>query len=284
MSHDLVYHRTTPQAVGEIMILGTGSATGPLLLNAGNVSRQPTPSPDGSRVAFYVSQADLTTGGRIDDIFAVDRNGMNMKQLTSEPGYDGEPAWSPDGARIAYRHIDFTTGRSSIWVMNADGSGKRNLTADMEQTHSVGNPAWSPNGSRIAFDAMSSGTTPAITGIWSMAADGSDKREHTRTSTGFDRSPTWAPSGVEIAFIRAYGDDTDITIVTTPYGVVTRVPLPGRQEGAAWSPDGQHIAFWQQVAGGRTGIYTVRADGTNARLHTTNPDWGGGYDPQWIQR
>ncbi|HET9423793.1 MAG TPA: Ig-like domain-containing protein, partial [Gemmatimonadaceae bacterium] len=99
MNHDLLYHRTTPQALGEIMVLPTAAATGPQLLNAGNVSRQPTASPDGRRIAFYVSQVDLTTGARIDDIFAVDRNGMNMKQLTSEPGYDGEPAWSPDGAR-----------------------------------------------------------------------------------------------------------------------------------------------------------------------------------------
>jgi uncharacterized protein YjdB len=283
MPHDLVYHRTTPQALGEIIILPTAGTSGFTRVNAGNVSRQPTASPNGNRLAFYVSQRELN-GDQTDDIFAVDRNGLNMKRLTSAPGYDGEPAWSPAGDAIAYRHADFApNGRSDIWVMRADGSLKVNLTGDVPAGVSVGSPAWSPDGSRIAFQLLRTGFSGPTFEIWAMNADGSNKELITWSNAG-DRTPTWSPDGMRIAFIRAYGDDTDITIVNVGGGAATRLELPGRQEGPEWSPDGRHIAFWQPVgATGATAVYTVRADGTNVRLHTL-PSWGGGYDPTWIRR
>jgi uncharacterized protein YjdB len=286
MSHDLIYHRTTPAAVGEIMILPTTAFGRPVKLNAGNVSRHPAPSPDGSRIAFYVSMDELGTGKKIEDIFAVDRNGMNMKQLTNEPGYDDQPSWSPAGDRIAYRRLDPATGRTAIWIMNADGSGKQNLTPELGATHMVESPVWSPDGRRIAFRAMEvPGGILGRSGIWSMAADGSDRREHVGSVGGFDQNPTWSPDGERIAFVRVYDEETDITIVTLATGATERLQLPGRQWGPAWSQDGGHIAYWQPIdTAGATAIYTVRADGTNVRLHTVDPTWGGGYSPQWIRR
>ena len=283
MTADLIVHRTSTGVLGEIFIVSTSAASAAVKLNAGNVSRQAAPSPDGSRIAFYVSQEDLTTGGRMDDIFAVDRDGMNMKRLTSEAGYDGDPAWSPDGARIAWRHIDEATGRSSIWVMNADGSAKVNLTGDMVATHSLGNPAWSPDGTRIAFDGIQVGT--AHTGIWSMAADGSDKRRHTGSTSGFDNGPTWSPDGRRIAFTRAFDNERDIAIVTLATEAIERIRLPFAQWSPAWSPSGEHLAFWQDIGvSGSSAVYTVRADGTNLRIHTPVAAGVHFYDPQWIRR
>jgi Tol biopolymer transport system component len=225
------------------------------------------------------------TGRQIDDIFAVDRNGMNMKQLTTAAGVDDQPAWSPDGGRIAYRRIDPVTGRSAIWVMNSDGTGQVNLTPDFAATYSTGDPAWSPDGSRIAFAAVRFTGTGTTSGIWSTNPSGSDRQQHAASMNGFDSHPTWSPDGQHIAFTRSYGDDPDITIVTLAGGATRRIQLPGSQWSPAWSPDGRHLAFWQPVGfAGATGIYTVRADGTNVRLHTLEPGWGGGYDPTWIRR
>lgn len=280
---DLLYYRISAAAWGEIMILGESGA--PIRVNAGTVSRQPTARPDGARIAFAVSMTELGTGARVDDIFAVDRNGMNMKRLTSEPGTDDEPAWSPDGERIAYRHLDPVTGRSSIWVMDADGANKVNLSDGADPTLSLASPAWSPDGSHLAIAA----TPPAGTtsGIWTLRADGTEWRQVTASNTGFDAMPSWSPDGARIAFTRRYepDGDRDLAIVTLATGATQRLPLPGQQWHPAWSPDGAHIAFWQPVGStGGNGIYTVRADGTNVRMYTVDPSWGGGLEPVWIQR
>ena len=282
LEYDLLYHRTTSDAWGEIMVLGTSSSAAPIRINAGNVSRMPTASPDGQRIAFAVSMKELGTNAQIDDIYAVDRNGMNMKRLTTEAGVDAEPAWSPNGDRIAYRHLDATTGYAAIWVMNADGSNKVKLTAALEGGWSISAPSWSPDGSRIAFATVSrSGTTSAI---WTMNADGSDQRQRTSSVDGFDTEPTWSADGSKLAFSRIYAGDREIAILTLASGHVQRLSLPGTQWHPAWSPDGSHIAFWQPAGPAVSGIYTMRADGTNVRLHTLDESWGGGFNPSWISR
>jgi len=282
LAYDLLYYRNTSEAWGEIMVLGTTPGSAPVRINAGTVSRMPTASPDGQRIAFAVSMKELGTNAQIDDIFAVDRNGMNMKRLTSEPGVDAEPAWSPSGARIAYRRLDLTTGYSSIWVMDADGSNKAKLTEALEGAYSVSAPSWSPDGSRLAFSTVSrAGTRSAI---WTMNADGSDRQQRTSSPDGFDTEPTWSADGSRIAFSRIYAGDRELAILTLATGDVQRISLPGAQWHPAWSPDGGHIAFWQPAGPTVTGIYTVRTDGNNVRLHTVNESWGGGFNPSWIRR
>jgi Tol biopolymer transport system component len=282
LEYDLLYYRNTSDAWGEIMILGTTSNAAPIRLNAGNVSRMPTASPDGQRIAFAVSMKELGTNAQIDDIYAVDRNGMNMKRLTSEPGVDSDPAWSPKGDRIAYRRIDLATGYSSIWAMDADGANKVKLTEALEGAYSVGSPSWSPDGNRIAFSTVArNGTRSAI---WTMNADGSDQQQRTSSMDGYDMEPTWSAGGTQIAFSRIFAGDRDIAIVTLASGSVQRLALPGAQWHPAWSPDGGHIAYWQPAGPTLTGIYTMRTDGSNLRLHTLDPSWGGGFNPTWIRR
>lgn len=278
--YDLVYYRLSGTGVSEIFILEPGGWLPPARINAGTVSRSPTPSPDGGRIAFAVSMEVLGTGDRIDDLFAVDRDGRNMQRLTSAAGYDDSPAWSPAGGRIAYHHWE-TGGRSDIWVMNADGTNPVNLTADMHASGFRRAPAWSRDGTRIAFSQSEFGPDGTTASIWIMNADGTNKRRLTATLTGFDNAPTWSPDGIHLAFNRYYGTDGDITIIDSNTGATSRLALEGLQVGASWSPDGSLIAFTQSGSGN---IYTVRPDGTHLRLRTVEPAWGGGLAPAWITR
>ena len=282
-SADLLYQRSTPTR-NELFVLGFGPGAAPQMLNAGSVSHQPTISPDGNRVAFYVGMT-TQVGEVIEDIFAVDRNGMNMRRLTTAAGVDNAPAWSPAaGANvIAYHHLDVTTGRSDIWLMNSDGTNARNLTTDLPGDLARGEPAWSPDGQWIAFTSSRGTAGPGRGSIWIMRADGSAKRQLTvHPGNGFDLAPSWSPDGQRIAFQRG-----GISIVTVATGEVVTLDQPGTSVHPAWSPDGRHIAFsWQPSEPGAGGweIYTVRPDGTGRRLRTTNPQWGGGVSATWIAR
>ena len=280
---DLLYQRTSPTA-NELFVLGFGAGAAPRALNAGSVSHQPTVSPDGTRLAFYVSMVG-PIGEIVEDIYAVDRSGMNMKRLTTAAGVDNAPAWSPaPGANvIAYQRLDVTNGRSDIWLMNTDGSNPRNLTTDLPADLTRGEPAWSPDGEWIAFSSSRGTAGPGRGAIWIMRADGTAKRQLTvHPGNGFDLAPSWSPDGQRIAFQRG-----GISIVTIATGQVTTLDLPGVQIQPAWSPDGRHIAFaWQpsEPGSGRWELYTVRPDGTGMRLRTTNVQWGGGGSPTWIAR
>ena len=283
-THDLIYNRWSAQSGSEIFVLSlSGSGAAPVRLNAGSVSRDPSPSPDGTQFVFAVSQID-PLGRNQNDLYVVNRNGLNMRRLTSAPGIEYEPAWSPDGKQILFSATDSSLEDHAIWVVNVDGTGLKNLTTALPAGVTVPeNPAWSPDGRRIAFIARQNQQHK----VWTMNADGSNVRQVT-TDAGFDQSPTWSPDGAFIAFSRynspVYG--WDIAIVPASGGAAVMRALPGDQNVPAWSPDGHYIALkgTEVAARGPENIYTMRPDGSGLRLRTAAVAWGGGVSPAWVTR
>lgn len=288
-THDVVYTRTTDNGrVAELFVLGiNGSPSAPVRLNAGTVSREASPSPDGQRLVFAVSQTHPVTGEPQHDLYVVNRNGMGMRQLTSMAGYEHQPTWSPDGSRILFRAAANNSARPDLWVINPDGTGLRNLTGYLgaQQFSDLRDPAWSPDGSQIAFIGAAKGQHH----VWLMHSDGTNLRQLV-ADDGFDSSPTWSPDGQAIAFTRwntadpTYGEDVMIVPVAT--GNAHRLALLGDQRTPQWSPDGHYLVVMGTAvaATGVGNIYTMRPDGTGLRLRTVNPAWGGGTAPRWISR
>jgi Tol biopolymer transport system component len=75
------------------------------------------------------------------DVYTVGADGDDFRRLTSAPGYDGDPDWSPDGERIALARDD------GVYLMKADGSGLELLRAG-----NLSNPVWSPDGEAVAAE------------------------------------------------------------------------------------------------------------------------------------
>jgi TolB protein len=199
------------------------------------------------------------------------------------------PAWSPDGTQIAFESKR-DEGDWDIWVMNADGSALRNLTAN-EPAHD-GNPAWSPNGQRIAFSSNRAGDFD----IYVMPAPGAQANADSSgepvrlTSTGNnDFHPTWSPDGALIAF-RSDSETTgkhQILIVSSD-GLLAQ-PLfssEANDDMPAWSPDGLRVAFASDSASlddgtqdGKYDIYIYDLT-TGTRTQVTRGDLDARY-PAW---
>src|SRR5438093_13225335 len=108
---------------------------------------RPSPSTAASEAPAPSGGDRSSLNGRIafdnfDDVWAIDADGTDLIRLTHCPGPDFDPSWSPDGTQIAFRSE--RSGQPEVWVMNADGTGQRQLAAGLS-------PAWSPDGSLIAF-------------------------------------------------------------------------------------------------------------------------------------
>ena len=158
----------------------------------------PSWSPDGAKVAFAILRPAETQRGFDSSIAVIDADdGGNLRRLTRRGGPDElNPNWSPDGTDIAFeRNRLFDVRQSDIWLMNADGSGKRRITATRVYET---NPVFSPDGARIAFTGdrdnrrLSRERLGRGFELYTMALDGSGIVRVT-TNRRPDLFPDWQP-------------------------------------------------------------------------------------------
>jgi TolB protein len=107
-------------------------------------------------------------------VMAIERDGSQLRQLTSWRGEDGWPAWSPDGKAIVFTSTHNAGGTGhTLYVMKADGSRKRRLVRGVSGEF----PVWSPDGKLIMFSGDRPGAASDEGHLWVVRRDGTGLRE-----------------------------------------------------------------------------------------------------------
>ena len=185
------------------------------LTNRDGYDAEATLSPDGRRILFTSDRdGDL-------ELYAMDVDGTNVTRLTHEEGYDGGAFFSPDGTRVVYRAhhpadpeelADYRSlleenlvrpNQVEIWVMEADGSNKRQLTENGAANFA---PFFHPGGEKIIFSSNLHGGGPRDFDLYLIGVDGSGL-ERVTSSPGFDSFPMFSPDGRYLVWGSHRGSD-----------------------------------------------------------------------------
>lgn len=268
------------------------------------------PGPFLSRIAFVSDRSGSS------ELWIMDWDGANPRQLTKHGAIALAPTWSPDG-----RHLVFTSylrGAPALYLLTP-AEGYLKLLWDQGGVNS--SPAVSPDGKTIAFASAVDGNVD----IWLIPVEGGDARRLT-SARAIDTQPTWAPNGRQIAFTstrsgspQIYLMDADGTnvrrlsfggefhdepqfssdgmrvVCTTRVGGRFQLatldtvsgdrrvlPGPGSNENPTFAPDGSMIAFESNRTGSPQ-IFITDADGVPRQLTTegTNhsPAWTSAFTP-----
>jgi Tol biopolymer transport system component len=246
-------------------------------------------------VAIAYVRADPNAGtasnGRpIGDIYVMNADGGEGRRLTQNSSVvDEYPAWSPDGGKIAFSSN--RKGTFDIWTVKPDGSDTRRVSKrtkgkplndvlyDLE-------PAWSPDGGEFAFAGHrfykgQLGTNVILV----MNADGTGERRLALArkpgyAPAWNYSPTWSPDGLRIAFSRFRGTleprnpKGDFDVWTMNADGSHQHHLRDTCCYAAWSPDGEWIAYMQSGD-----VYVMRPNGSDKRRVTKGKAFD--VDPAW---
>jgi len=178
------------------------------LTNTPGYDAETTITLDGKKLVFTsMRDGDL-------DIYTMDADGKNVRRLTNELGYDGGPFWSYDGKQIVYRAHHPQTGQQKtdytdllkqnlirpttleIWVMNADGSNKRQVTSNGKANFG---PYFFPDGKRIIFASNMDDPRGRNFDLYKINTDGTGLERITFNDT-FDGFPMFSPDGKKLVF------------------------------------------------------------------------------------
>jgi dipeptidyl aminopeptidase/acylaminoacyl peptidase len=210
------------------------------------------------------------------EITSMTATGLNVTPLTDTPEQNSDPAWSPDGTRIAFTSRR-DGGDAEIYIMNADGSNEVRFTT---RSGTDEQPTWSPDGSRIAWVSDQFGNTDIV----SANLSGGEFRQHTSNGAFVDTEPEYSPDGSLIAFRSNRSPNGDIFVVAAgggPEAGIRQITSNAATDASpTWSPDGSRIAF----TSGRSGnddIWSVASGGLESGPLQITTDPAVERDPSW---
>lgn len=267
----LIVFNTNRDGNFEIYSMKTDGSGTRDLTNHPTYDVDPDVSPDGRTIAF-ASIRDAPN----PQIMLMDIDGANVRKLTEAGWGDQAPKWSRDGQQLAFARA------GSVWVMNADGSGQRVLMqasgagSDEECRNGSFPGGWSVDDRRIVYYSTYPTASGQVLGqICTVDVESSDVQVLVSGPEGaLNAEPSWSPDGKRVAYRGIIDGNPDVWWVDVDSGERFNVTdSPSIDLEPSWSPDGQWITFGSNRDDpSNFEIYFVRADGTDVRRFTHEPN------------
>ena len=267
-----------------------------------------TAGPFGSQISFS------SRVGRFKELFVMDMDGTNVRQLTNERGLALSPDWDPSGTKLIYtsfrnrvpdlftldvaskatRQISKTSeleigahflNANQILTSRTEGSDSDIVLIDTEgklvrrltpPNRAIDvSPVPSPDGSEVVFCSNRGGGPQ----IYRMGIDGSKARRISFVTSNYCTSPSWSPVGDKIAFVCRADGNFQLFMSDSDGSNAVQLTSSGSNEDPEFSPDGRYIVFATTSFGGGYGIALMRTDGTN--LKQLAKSRSGDFEPAW---
>ncbi|MFC1573555.1 hypothetical protein ACFL30_00060 [Candidatus Latescibacterota bacterium] len=195
-----------------------------------SITRKPTKMEKSTKIAY-----ESTLNGGYD-IYTINADGTNLKQLTRNMEKNRFPTWSPDGSKIIFSSSRNRKTSFEFFIMNADGSNHTRLPFVKGW---CGRPGWSPDGKKVLFDAGLKGNFE----IFTMNLDGTDL-VNISNNPSWDGMADWSPDGTKILFVSNRDVDHEIFVMNTDgTNVIKLTDNEYKDTTPSWSPDGTQIVF-----------------------------------------
>ncbi|MDZ4185370.1 MAG: hypothetical protein U1D97_10380, partial [Desulfuromonadales bacterium] len=233
----------------------------------------PTVNPEGTQVAFSSRRNGYW------NLYILDLNTGNLKQITDTPEYVGEPSWSPDGTWLVYE--GYSGSNLDIFVLSTADPAQTPIRLT-ESSGIDGSPVWSPRGREVAFVSTRSGEPE----IWLARLDEVDNRfvNLSQNADSRESHPAWSPDGRYLAWASESGGVSSLMVrdqqkpEATPH-------LIGSGSRPIWNPQGNvllaeirfpnHTALTAYTLSDRQPLYAlIRLPGSLMGV-----DWKGGRFP-----
>jgi serine/threonine protein kinase len=275
----LIAFASDREGIPQIFLINLDGTGLTRLTNVVDGACQPDFSPDGRQIVFTAPCPGNQERYPGSSLWVVNVDGSGLRALPTVPlGGDFDPAWSPDGRRIAFTSL--RDGRAQIYAMNLDGTELANLSGGTQAWDSQ--PDWSPTGLEIVFTSLRAD----ISTLWIMSSTGESPRPYSRSGDFENSYPEWSADGSLILFAQNrggvsrlaaihYGEDRYFEAPICLSGRLTTYPMAG----PAFSLDGNWIAFETWPTGVAHDIAVISTSCTNYAELTS--DAALDFDPTW---
>jgi glyoxylase-like metal-dependent hydrolase (beta-lactamase superfamily II) len=214
-------------------------------------------SPDGERILFNSNRTRNQAGTPVTTIFSMRADGSDVRRVSREVIEETYAQYSPDGTRIAFRRRleeetpgwERNPGNSDIYIMNADGTASRRLTA---HPGFEGWPSWTPDGQWIVF----AGEGSAEYQVEAIRPDGSARRRLTDGPGSFTK-PIVSPDGKRIICTRTLDGNVELFVIELDTVLTPSVVLTARQLLTASADAMGGVATISALPGLSTGYHLI---------------------------